>query len=354
VKPGTAGTEPHVDSPKQLPAPKGPTAGTPSAEAEAQEGTPGKPPAKPAPKPGQIDTSKAQRGGAFGGMGGTLSAMAGAAVLDFLNSYIRGWIAETKIEQQAQAEFTRLQPQLEAMIATNPKQIHAKISVQVIVITHDVVTDTGVQEKPGFPMVTVSMELSDHPAAQAYSDTTEDRGMISIRVTNTTYSVLVLDVEKERERQKIAEDERRLNERMQALAKQNPAPKSPAPQARQEPPRAAPPSNTLLPPKEESAPTLLPGAPPRGVDEEARSREAKAVATNLIAEGTRLRNESAAIPARKQFMLKVQVWRGLMRKLIRETGNYVAKDSLVTTLGQFDERMTTLGAELGIDDWKKE
>jgi hypothetical protein len=53
-------------------------------------------------------------------------------------------------------------------------------------------------------------------------------------------------------------------------------------------------------------------------------------------------------------MRRVQVWRGQMRKLIREFGNARAKDSLTTTLLSFDEKMSSLGSELGIDQWRDE
>jgi hypothetical protein len=50
----------------------------------------------------------------------------------------------------------------------------------------------------------------------------------------------------------------------------------------------------------------------------------------------------------------VQVWRGLVHKMIRDFANYKAVESLQTTVLQFDERMNSLGSELGIDGWQAE
>ena len=67
-----------------------------------------------------------------------------------------------------------------------------------------------------------------------------------------------------------------------------------------------------------------------------------------------MRDTHAPSRDRDLFMRRVQVWRGQMRKLIREFGNARAKDSLTTTLLSFDEKMSSLGSELGIDQWRDE
>jgi hypothetical protein len=78
----------------------------------------------------------------------------------------------------------------------------------------------------------------------------------------------------------------------------------------------------------------------------------KTVGSQLLAEGQRLRNSGAAMDERQKFKRKVQVWRGVVQKAIRDSGNYKAVESLTETLARFDERMNQLGSELGIDGWK--
>ena len=177
--------------------------------------------------------------------------------------------------------------------------------------------------------------------------------MTSMQSTSATYSVLILDVEKELARQAVERDEARLNERIRDLAKENegrqqaPAPETPKP-------RPAPPNNALLPQAPKAQQPLLPGAPPPSVNQDDFAAYARGFGEQLLAEGVRLRNSHAPEKERQLYMRRVQVWRGQMRKLIREFGNARAKDSLTTTLLSFDDRMASLGSELGIDQWKDE
>ena len=128
--------------------------------------------------------------------------------------------------------------------------------------------------------------------------------------------------------------------------KQPPASKTDQPKA------AGPPS--LLPQQEQAPPELLPGAPGPSplVEQETRAANSKIVANQLLDEGRQLRNSGATMDQRQKFKRKVQVWRGLVQKMIRDFGNYKAVESLTETLARFDERMNSLGTELGIDGWK--
>jgi hypothetical protein len=211
-----------------------------------------------------------------------------------------------------------------------------------------------VTEKTGFPMSTVTVKLSDHAVPPTSSSKTEDNGMSSITYSSATYSILLIDVEKEIARQRIERDEQRLNERTRALAAEAKARGQVAPPPAPEPRPSGPPNNALLPAPPTPAPSLLPGAPQPSVDPEAYAAYAKQFGARLLAEGVRLRNSGAPDAERKTYKLRVQVWRGQMRKLIRDSGNYKATEMLTSTLHEFDDRMRTLGSELGIDDWKDE
>jgi hypothetical protein len=113
-------------------------------------------------------------------------------------------------------------------------------------------------------------------------------------------------------------------------------------------------SPSLLPQQEQAPAPLLPGAPGPSplVEQETRAANAKIVGNQLLDEGRRLRDSGASMDQRQKFKRKVQVWRGLVQKLIRDSGNYKAVESLTETLARFDERMNSLGTELGIDGWK--
>ena len=339
AKPPTAGESPTPAKP--------PTAGKPP--------SPGKPPSA-APK---VDAGKAAaaatKPGVWKGVASTAGSMAAAAALDYLNAAIKAWIAEIEIEQHTQAEMKRLEPAIEAMIAKNPKQIHAVIHIHTWVVSHDVVSmDRGVEEKTGFPMVLVHVDLAEAPVKPTQSSNTEDHGQWSMTTADATYSVLLIDVEAEMEKARVKREEERLNERARALAGeakargQVPPPPAPAPR------REEPPGTNLVPAPLQPAPSFLPNAPPPSTDEVAFAEYAKKYGEHLIAEGVRLRNSSAPAADRSTFKLRVQVWRGQMRKLMRESSNYKAKEMLDRALHEFDERMQTLGSELGIEGWKEE
>jgi hypothetical protein len=301
----------------------------------------------------KIDTKAP--GASFGAsVGSALKTAALAAALDFLNNMIKEWIADMQADQQIEARFAKLQPEIDAMLEKNPKEVHAVISINKWWTTTDKVTQAGVEEKTGFKMVSVHVEVTDHSVKPDTKTEHKDLGMGAIDFEDVTYSVLIVDVEKELEKQRIARDEETLKQRMGALAKENAGRPQPKVEAPEPPAPVQPGSTTLMPPAPEPAPSLLPGAPPPSRDEEGFATYARGFGDGLIAEGTRLRNTSAPEPARKTFMLKVQVWRGQMRKLIRDFGNYKTKESLTTTLLSFDDKMRSLGSELGIDNWKDE
>ncbi|MDB4882859.1 MAG: hypothetical protein JWL95_1625, partial [Gemmatimonadetes bacterium] len=324
--------------------------------APQEEGAvPGKPPVV-APK---LDAKKLPSGkppgGFTAGVGSAVRSAALAAALDYLNSLVKDWIAQEAIEQQSQEELTRLQPAIEAMIATNPKQIHAVFHVHIWATSHDVVSPEGVTEKTGFPMVSVRAELSDHEEKTVPPEPkTEDHGMWSMTTSNATYSVLLIDVEKELEKARIQREEQKLNERVRALADEAKARGQLPPPAATAPQKAGPPNNALIPAAPTPQPSLIPGAPPPTLDQEAYADYARQFGDSLIAQGTRMRNASAPEGDKATFRTQVQVWRAQMKKVIREFGNFKAKDSLMTTLGKFDERMQSLASELGIKDWKED
>jgi hypothetical protein len=266
---------------------------------------------------------------------------------------VKEWIAEIQLEQQAEAELKRLEPAIEAMVATNPKQIHAVFHVLIWVTTHDVQSDQGPVEKTGYPMVHLGAELSDHAVKPSHSSKTDDHGYWSITFTEATYSALLIDVEQEIAKEEVRQDEQRLKARQQQLAEE--AKKRgmiPPPVA--EPKPTGPPNNALIPAPPVQPPSLLPGAPPPSVDQEAQAKYAKDYGASLIAEGVTMRNRGAPDSDRQLLMKRIQVWRGQMRKLIRDSSNYKAKESLDWTLHEFDDRMLSLGSELGIDHWKDE
>jgi Domain of unknown function (DUF4157) len=338
----------HVEAPRTPAGPKASAAAAPHVEGRA-------PSAGLAKKVDASTVAHAERP-----LSGVTSAMKGAAValvLDYVNGLVKDWIAQGMAERQIEAELTKLGPAIEAMVATNPKQIHAVIDVMTMLVTHDVVTEHGVEERTGFPMVIVSVKLSDHAVPQSQTTKTEDLGaasLASMQTTNSTYSVLILDVEAELRKQEIERDEAKLNERIRALAKESKGQTTQAPRAAPTPPAGAAPNNALLPQAPAAPQPLLPGAPPPSVNQVEFAEYARGYGKQLLEEGTRLRDTHAADKYRDLFMRRVQVWRGQMRKLIREFGDPRAKDSLTTTLLSFDEKMTSLGSELGIDHWKDE
>jgi hypothetical protein len=348
-----ASATPHVDEVPEG-APIAPKVAVPSTVPQEEGAAPTKPPAA-APK---VDPTKAAAGakppGAFAGVGSALKSAGVALALDYLNGLLKDWIAEEEIEQQSAAELVRLGPAIDAMIATNPKQIHAVFHVDIWTSSHDVIGES-VTEKTGFPMVTVHAELSDHHVPTiAPVPKTEVNGMTSLTTSHATYSVLLIDVEKELEKARVQREEQKLNERVREFSEQAkargqlPPPASPAPQ------RSGAPNNALLPAPPTPQPSLLPGAPPPSLDQEAYADYARQFGASLLAQGTHLRNSSAPDADRATFRSQVLIWRAQMKKLIRDFGNFKAKDSLMTTLGQFDERMQSLASELGLKDWKED
>lgn len=329
----------------------------PAPEAEGVAPAPAKPaPAKAAPagagaKP-NVDPKKAlqrvKANQSGSGFKATLKNAAAGAALDFVINALKGYMSEAEIQMKTEAQLTALQPQIEAMLATNPKQIHAVVHVFVWTVTRDVVTQGGVEERMGYPMATVSVKLSETAVAPTSSSSTELITMGSIQYNSSTYSLLLIDVEKEQARQEVERKEEELKRRMADLAKEEKPPAS-----KTEPPKAAGPP-ALLPQPEQAPPELLPGAPGPSplVEQETRAANSKIVANQLLAEGRQLRDSGATMDQRQKFKRKVQVWRGLVQKMIRDFGNYKAVESLTETLARFDERMSSLGTELGIDGWK--
>lgn len=277
----------------------------------------------------------------------TLKTAATAAALDFVINALKGYMSEMEIQMKTEAQLAALQPQIEAMLATNPKQIHAVVDVFVFTVIRDVITQQGVEERMNYPMATVSVKLSETAVEPTSSSRTELITMGSIQYNSSTYSILLIDVEKEQARQEVERKEEELKRRMAALAQEE---KPPAPTPTEKP--KGPPS--LLPQREPEPPPLLPGAPGPSpfVEQETRAANSKIVGNQLLDEGRRLRDSGASMDARQKFKRKVQVWRGLVQKMIRDFGNYKAIESLTETLARFDERMNSLGAELGIDGWK--
>lgn len=335
-----------------------PGAAQPPQAGPAAEGVtpaPAKPgPAKAAPtaaKP-NIDPKKAlqrvKANQAGSGFKATLKNAAAGAALDFVINALKGYMSETEIQMKTEAQLTALQPQIEAMLATNPKQIHAVVHVFVWTVTRDVVTQGGVEERMGYPMATVSVTLSETAVEPTSSSKTELITMGSIQYNSSTYSMLLIDVEKEQARQEVERKEEELKRRINALAKEE----KPAPAKPDQPKVAGPPS--LLPQQEQAPAPLLPGAPgpSPNVEQETRAVNSRLAGNQLLAEGLRLRDSGAAMDERQKFKRKVQVWRGLVQKMIRDFGNYKAVESLTETLARFDERMNSLGSELGIDGWK--
>jgi hypothetical protein len=288
------------------------------------------------------------------GVGSMMKTMAAAAALDLLNAMLKGWIADIMIEQHMDAELKRLQPEIDAMAATDVEKVFVDFDVLVIVVSHDVITQQGVEEKSGFPMVFVRGAVSSKasPAKHSPPETT-DRGMTSTTSTSAHVSMLVRNVALERETANRRRDEAKLNERARALADEAKA-RGQVPNPPPAPVPAGPPNNALLPKAPEPQASLLPGAPPPSADQMAYAEYAKRFGASLLAEGVRMRNQGATAAEKKTFTLRVQVWRGQMRKLIRDSSDYRAKELLTNTLLEFDDRMRTLGSEIGVEGWKDE
>ncbi|HEY0727091.1 MAG TPA: hypothetical protein VGD38_03405, partial [Pyrinomonadaceae bacterium] len=225
---------------------------------------------------------------------------------------------------------------------------HAVIHIFVWTVTRDVVTPGGVDEKIGYPMATVDVKLSETAVTPESSSRTDQITMGSIQYNSSTYSILLIDVEKEQARQEVERKEEELKRRMRELAKDDEPPASKTDQ----PKVAGPPA--LMPQQEQVPAPLLPGAPGPSpfVEQETRATASRIAGNQLLEEGRRLRDSGAGMDQRQKFKRKVQVWRGLVQKMIRDFGNYKAVESLTETLARFDERMNTLGSELGIDGWK--
>lgn len=311
-----------------------------------------KPPTSPKAEGEELPPTPKPKTGS--GVGSMMKTMAATAALDLLNAMLKGWIADVMIEQQMDAELKRLQPAIDAMAATDVEKVFVDFDVLVLVASHDVITQQGVEEKSGFPMVFVRGTVVDKasPATHSTPETT-DRGMTSMTSTSAHVSMLVRNVALEREQANRRRDEAKLNERARALADEAKA----RGQVPNPPPSAAPsgpPNNALLPKAPEPQAPLLPGAPSPSVDQMGFAEYAKRFGASLLAEGVRMRNQGATAAEKKTFTLRVQVWRGQMRKLIRDSSDYKAKELLVNTLAAFDDRMSTLGAEIGIDGWKDE
>jgi hypothetical protein len=378
---------PMYKEPPAAPAPAGPAAAGPTGPAAPQQAPPVtgvKPPAAPAQTPSAVQPpsvaeevapapvkpvpAKAAPAGAAkpnvdpkkalqrvkvnsGGSGfkAALKTAAAAAALDFVINALKGYMSEAEIQMKTEAQLAALHPQIEAMLATNPKQIHAVVHVFVFTVIRDVVTQSGVEERMNYPMATVSVTLSETAVEPTSSSKTELITMGSIQYNSSTYSMLLIDVEKEQARQELERKEEELKRRINALAEEEKPPAA----AKTEPPKAAGPPSLLPQPEPAPAP-LLPGAPGPSplAEQETRAANLKTVGSQLLAEGQRLRNSGAAMDERQKFKRKVQVWRGVVQKAIRDSGNYKAVESLTETLARFDERMNQLGSELGIDGWK--
>ena len=367
---------PIYKEPPAAPTPAGPAGtsgpGGPATPQQAPPATGAKPPAAPSeeaapaqakPVPAKaapagagtkpnVDLKKAmqrvkatQSGSAFKA---TLKTAAGAAALDFVINALKGYMSQVEIEQKTEAQLTALQPQIEAMLATNPKQIHAVVHVFVWTVTRDVISQSGVEERMGYPMASVNVTLSETAVQPTSSSKTDLITMASIRYDSSEYSILIIDVEKELARQEVERKEEELRRRVQALAQEE----KPAPPTPDQPKVAGLPS--LLPQQEQTPAPLLPGAPGPSplVEQETRAASSKVVGNQLLEEGRRLRDSGATMDQRQKFRRKVQVWRGLVQKMIRDFGNYKAVESLTESLARFDEQMNSLGTQLGIDGWK--
>ena len=350
LSPSAAGVVPHEEGrpPAKPAAPRTSPGVAPEGEAPTT-----KPPTA-APKADGEELPPTAKPKTGSGLGSMMKTMAAAAALDLLNAMLKGWIADIMVEREMDAELKRLQPEIDAMAATDVEKVFVDFDVMVLVMSHDVITQQGVEEKSGFPMVFVrgAVATKSSPASHTPPETT-DRGMTSMTSTSAHVSMLVRNVALEREQAKRQRDERQLNERARALADDAKARGHiPTP-----PPTTAPGgplNNALLPKAPEPQAPILPGAPPPSVDQVAFAEYAKRFGASLLAEGVRMRNQGATPAEKKTFTLRVQVWRGQMRKLIRDSSDYKAREMLTTTLLEFDDRMRTLGSEIGVEAWKDE
>jgi hypothetical protein len=322
------------------------------------KGSEGSPPFK-TPK---IDTKKALRaikpGTGGSGLSGALKGVAALAALGFLDSLLKRFIESNAIEQKTEAQIIALQPAIEALVAASPKQIYAVINVTVTTSSHDVIVEGGIEEKTGMPVVSVEVTLAEHAVEPTNKEISETivSGMTSLEIKSSTYSVLLLDVEKEQARQEIEAKEERLRTRQLALAEENRSrvQTGPIPNQAAVPPTSAAAPRNLLPAAPTPPTSFLPGAPERGLDQEAYAVYARGFGNQLLAQGFRLQNNSSSVKDRDTFKLQVQVWRGQMQKLMRDFGNPHAKVLLTTTLSEFDGLLNPIAMKLGISGWKDE
>jgi len=353
----------HAEAPKQMQAtapatvkapataPKAPTAAvkapTTSAEAPPPTAKTSAPTVKAPTSGAKVPTPSIR--GQVGAAAGTAAVM---LALDLLKAQAIESYAEEQTQTLIQARFATLQPEIDAMLETNPQQVWAVIKVVRDDITVVQPSPIGPITPAMFPPLKVTVTLAEKEVTVPKKTETQIISMGHVQTTTATYSVLIIDVAKELEKQKIAAEEKALNERMRALAKVAAAKPQAKPEKQAPEPRVQPGSTTLLPPAPAAPHQFLPGAPAPSRDEEGFATYARGFRNGLLIEGMKLRNRNAPMDEKQDFKLKVQVWRGQMKKLIRESVNFKAKDSLNTTLYSFDERMNSLGSELGIDDWK--
>lgn len=314
---------PEVESESKPPAPSPPPAAkaTPPAAAAPKASTPRiKVEAKPAFKSAQ---GRLKAGGGVGSFGVGLKIGLATAALDLLNAYIKSEGAALEIERQQEAKLKALQPAFEELLEQSPKKIYANISVMIMVTTTEKITTSGVEEKQNFPMVHVGVDLGTEGVAKSESHKTDQFWGGSLATSVYTHSVLLMNVEQERERLEREREQQEILERLRQAAKRREEEEKKKTQAlpkepeQPQPPRLSGPTLTPFLGPQPQAPSFLPGAPTRrGPIEEAAEVVAsvRAMADTHVVRGEGLvnrihLNRPPSDKERAEFVNIVKEWR---------------------------------------------
>ena len=292
---------------------------------------------------------KAPKMAAFGRqVVGNLKGAAAGMAIDLITSWIKSKGAQLQIERGVQDQMKALEPRFEELLATSPKQIHAKVRVTMWTVTTEKLTQQGVEEREGFPNVLVSVALVTEPV-EAVTETPvpEQYWGGSIQWSYATYSFLLLDVEKERRRQEVEREDEKLRENLRKLAarekkRASKKKKKPVEEWRPPPPGSA--TGWFAP-----APQTTPLLPyPGGVAPENKEAEglvgARKLATKLLARAKKMAREGDTPEQREDFKLKVDVWLGGVERMMREFSDQRVVGDLRNLYYEFKERLaSTMG-----------
>lgn len=289
------------------------------------------------------------------------AALAATALLGYADAKIKQWIAESEIESEVEAKLKALQPQFEALMAQSPDKIFANVNATILTITHDVITDHGVDEKSGFPIVFVTVTLDTKGIASSETSGYKYLGMAEEHSTNLNYALLLIDLVKEQARleeeakkKQRAREQQILAERLRQAAQKREKEVQPDTAQRQ-------PQTPLIPtlgtaPQEKPL-SFLPGAPGRDPIKEAAewTKRAEAYGGQLVTEGMSLlnrtlSNNSPTQKERQDFYDKKNQWRDAVmygRNWFKDQSREEAAIEISRILEQKGNKLNEISTSLG-------